>query len=214
MGLAYASTGVFRSFTPIYRELHSYSYSCGTGYQAEYPVTISNVGVVVRHSWQQGKMHLAVIIMNGYKKIGWCLCCFHYRKYGMVKREIPFVPRLSSGHMRLSVKCVPCRMSFIATSTLMAPCERAANPRTGARDPVSLLMDAVVVGHVHESLLQVFRQFFSHKWTVTCVKCTLSQRTHTHFKTKKVMDCRRAKAGKLRKIGKIAQSSSVHDSTL
>jgi len=27
MGLAYASTGVFRSFTPIYRELHSYSYS-------------------------------------------------------------------------------------------------------------------------------------------------------------------------------------------
>jgi len=71
----------------------------------------------------------------------------------MVKREIPFVPRLSSGHMRLSVKCVriPCRMSFIATSTLVAPCERAANPRTGARDPVSLLRDAVVVGHVHKS---------------------------------------------------------------
>lgn len=50
MGLAYASTGVFRSFTPIYRELHNYSYSCGVGYQAEYPATVSNVGVVVRHS--------------------------------------------------------------------------------------------------------------------------------------------------------------------
>lgn len=62
-------------------------------------------------------------------------------------------PRLSSGHMRLSVKCVPCRMSFIAISTLtlVAACERAANPRTGARDPVSLLRDAFVVGHVHES---------------------------------------------------------------